>query len=107
MLLTRLRPKLFHGDGDLDAFVANTFKTSRVWLNDGSGTFSPSGNSLGGSFSLDVNLGDVDGDGDLLLIAPEVIFDPTGGAIFIAPGRKLEIKSIHSLDPVLPKLRSE
>jgi Ca2+-binding RTX toxin-like protein len=36
-----------------------------VWLNDGSGNFSASSNSLGNSSSKDVSLGDVDGDGDL------------------------------------------
>ena len=38
---------------------------NRVWLNDGSGTFTDSGNSLGISKSFGVSLGDVDGDGDL------------------------------------------
>ncbi len=56
------------GDGDLDAFGAvdgDPGKPNRVWLNGGSGTFSLSGNSLGGSRSYGVSLGDVDGDGDL------------------------------------------
>ena len=30
------------GDGDLDAFVANQFQGNRVWLNDGSGSFTNS-----------------------------------------------------------------
>ena len=64
------------GDGDLDAFVANASSNSfvaktsnsqanRVWLNDGSGTFTDSSQSLGSSGSRSVTLGDVDGDGDL------------------------------------------
>ncbi|MAE66406.1 MAG: hypothetical protein CMJ18_19220, partial [Phycisphaeraceae bacterium] len=56
------------GDGDLDAFVANggaSFQANRVWLNDGSGAFTDSGQSLGTHASRDVTLGDVDGDGDL------------------------------------------
>ena len=54
------------GDGDLDAFVANSnTQPNLVWLNDGSGTFTDSGQSLGSSSSLGVDLGDVDGDGDL------------------------------------------
>jgi hypothetical protein len=57
------------GDDDLDAFVANAFSTislaNKVWLNDGDGVFSDSGQSLGGARSLDVALGDLDGDSDL------------------------------------------
>ena len=58
------------GDGDLDAFVANRgndgqANANRVWLNDGSGNFIDSGQSLGTSFSRGMALGDVDGDGDL------------------------------------------
>jgi flagellin-like hook-associated protein FlgL len=56
-------------DGDLDAFVANVLnqgnKPNEVWLNDGTGTFTDSGQSLGSSKSYSVDLGDVDGDGDL------------------------------------------
>jgi len=57
-------------DGDLDAFVANYDEdffgpANRVWLNDGSGIFTDSGQSLGSSDSRGAALGDVDGDGDL------------------------------------------
>ena len=55
------------GDGDLDAFVANAHITQvnrdSVWLNDGSGSFATSGNSLGNqSFSRAAALGDLDGN---------------------------------------------
>ena len=56
------------GDGDLDAFVANGIlpgQPNRVWLNNGSGSFTDSGNSLGNSTSYRVALGDVDGDGGM------------------------------------------
>jgi hypothetical protein len=59
------------GDNDLDAFVANgdwyaSGQANKVWLNDGNGNFSDSGQSLGGtSGSQDVALGDLDGDNDL------------------------------------------
>lgn len=61
------------GDGDLDAFVANELVTSEpsitrgntVWLNDGKGNFTDSGQLLGDQFSRDVALADLDDDGDL------------------------------------------
>jgi hypothetical protein len=59
------------GDGDLDAFLANGHEISgvgqsnRVYLNDGTGTFTDSGQKMGKSLSTDVQLADLDGDGDL------------------------------------------
>ncbi len=57
------------GDGDLDAFVANSDvsepQPNEVWLNDGSGSFADSGQRLGAEVSRGVALGDLDGDGDL------------------------------------------
>ena len=58
-------------DGDLDAFVTNSFEPNRVWINQGGdqggslGTFADSGQALGNSSSDDVALGDLDGDGHL------------------------------------------
>lgn len=49
-----------------DAFwVRRRGGEDQVWLNDGSGTFSDSGQRLGTDDGRDVALGDVDGDGDL------------------------------------------
>ena len=57
------------GDGDLDAFIANDASTnipSQVWLNDGSGQFTDSGQALGATENnWSLELGDLDGDGDL------------------------------------------
>jgi hypothetical protein len=65
------------GDGDLDAFVGNSSsivdtngtarrnEPNKVWLNDGSGQFDDSGQSLGSASTYALALGDVDGDGDL------------------------------------------
>lgn len=57
------------GDGDLDAFVGNgdtnVAEPNSVWINDGTGFFTDSGQRLGNSASIGVALGDLDGDGDL------------------------------------------
>ncbi len=58
------------GDGDLDAFIANSSHggadpANKVWLNDGKGVFSDSGQSLGLLYSLTAALGDLEDDGDL------------------------------------------
>jgi hypothetical protein len=60
------------GDGDLDAWIANTVgQANRIWWNAGGvqggteGVFVDSGQSLGNGSSEGVVLGDVDGDGDL------------------------------------------
>jgi len=58
------------GDGDLDAFIANSSHNranpdDKVWINDGKGGFSDSGQNLGGLYSLTAALGDLDDDGDL------------------------------------------
>jgi hypothetical protein len=55
-------------DGDLDAFVGNGIEAGqpdKVWLNDGQGILSDSGQRLGNSTSWEVALGDLDDDGDL------------------------------------------
>ena len=57
------------GDGDIDAFTANSELNSaepdEIWLNDGDGYFTDSGQLLGDTFSRASDLGDLDGDGDL------------------------------------------
>ena len=58
------------GDGDLDAYLANTaFDVTNlpdeVWLNDGTGHFINSGQSLETVLSAFPALGDLDADGDL------------------------------------------
>lgn len=58
-----------NGDGYPDAFVANSNypnpRPNRVWINDKTGHFFDSGQRLGATHSGSVDLGDVDGDGDL------------------------------------------
>lgn len=58
------------GDKDLDAFIANSSHggadpANKVWINDGKGKFSDSGQNLGLLYSLTAALGNLDGDGDL------------------------------------------
>ncbi len=61
------------GDGDLDAFLANggSGVMDRIWVNQGGaqlgteGQFADSGQTLGTAWAYDVDLGDLDGDGDL------------------------------------------
>ncbi|MGD2050373.1 MAG: VCBS repeat-containing protein [Chloroflexota bacterium] len=63
------------GDGDLDAFLANSahldekgdpveYDANEVWFNDGQGTFTDSGQQIGNQRSYSVAVGDLDGDGD-------------------------------------------
>ncbi len=52
------------GDGDLDAFVANS-GADEVWLNNGLGMFTDSGQRLGSVITNQVFLSDLDGDADL------------------------------------------
>lgn len=59
------------GDGDLDAYIANDGPTNEiggpdiVWLNNGAGFFTDSGQLIGDYRTFDVALGDVDNDNDL------------------------------------------
>jgi len=95
-----------NGDGTIDAFVANSGTAggdpdnngapNEVWLNDGHGNFTLSENNgvpLGNYASLDVELADVDGDGDLdALVAnnvdgqPNLIWYNDGNGNFTSDG---------------------
>jgi large repetitive protein len=53
------------GDGDLDAVMAKWLTQGKIFINDGTGTFTSHAFASGGDYSYDLALGDVDGDGDL------------------------------------------
>lgn len=81
------------GDGDLDAFIVDDHQVARVWLNDGAGFFSDSGQRLEGTTGLEAALGDLDGDGDLDAFvacnrANSVWFNDGSGA-FVDSGQSL------------------
>ena len=81
------------GDGDLDAFVSN-IDDIKVWVNDGLGSFTNSGQSLEGQNNNQSALGDLDGDGDLDAFVPNSIGGNTvwfnvGNGVFTNSGQAL------------------
>ena len=93
------------GDGDMDAFFGNSFSArdadptmsrdepNTVWLNDGRGGFSDSGQRLGELGTTAIALGDVDGDGDLDAFTghngPSEVWLNDGAANFSDSGQRL------------------
>jgi hypothetical protein len=101
------------GDGDLDAFIANgawwgAGEPNKVWLNDGDGNFTDSGQALGSSY-FGGALGDVDGDGDLDAYltggsSPDKVWLNDGDGNFADSGQNLGLSSPYSWDIALGDL---
>ncbi len=82
------------GDNDLDAFVAQYENSSRLWLNDGTGLYTQSGQTFGSTSGHGAALGDLDGDGDLdlflvFLEAQDRVYMNNGSGIFTDSGQRL------------------
>ncbi len=73
------------GDGDLDAVVSTIYESVLVWFNDGSGTFTDSGQRLGSAYSEGVKLGDLDDDGDLDLFVANY-YSPEANKVYLNDG---------------------
>jgi hypothetical protein len=91
------------GDGDLDMVIANYCQGDRVYLNDGSGNYTDSGQTLDPSSSVSVALGDVDGDGDLDMVVANdnseanTVWLNDGAGTFTDTGQALGLNSSMSV----------
>lgn len=104
-------------DGDIDVFVVNggddfTADPNHVWLNQGDGIFRDSGSSFGDNWSLAVQLGDLDGDGDLDVFVANTIGRPAntvwlndGSGRFFDSGQQLG--EFHSQNVLLRDLDND
>jgi hypothetical protein len=88
-------------DGDLDAFLAMRTGVNEIWINDGNGFFTNSGQRIGSSDSWKVELGDFDNDGDLdafvANFGPNKVWLNNGNGTFTDSGQNLENLSTQGL----------
>ncbi|MGQ7848746.1 thrombospondin type 3 repeat-containing protein [Granulosicoccus sp. 3-233] len=77
------------GDGDLDAFMGGAYG-SQVFLNDGSGEYATTGQSLDAGYYI--SLADMDGDGDVDVYSS----NNTGGTVLLNDGAGFFVSSGQS-----------
>jgi uncharacterized repeat protein (TIGR01451 family) len=90
------------GDGDLDALIANANdEPETVWLNDGTGTFTPhpTASEFDCEHSQDVALGDLDGDGDLDAVVANLPLSEVGSSVWLNDGH-----GVFTHHPTIPFL---
>jgi hypothetical protein len=89
-------------DGDLDAVFANLDSSdggapNQVWLNDGTGNFSDSGQALGNARSHGVVLADVNADGHLDALVANYGTSGEGNRVYLNDGTGTFTDSLQSL----------
>ncbi len=102
------------GDGDLDAVLANPQKNySQVWLNDGGGHFTDTGQQLT-QYGHGVGVADFDGDGDLdafiachYFVKPSQVYLNDGHATFQSNGQDLGDANISGAELYLVDLNGD
>ncbi|MES0491977.1 MAG: FG-GAP-like repeat-containing protein [Leptospirales bacterium] len=74
------------GDGDQDRVEGNLGQPNKVYTNDGTGSFTDSGQYLGSGNTYSIALGDVDGDGDLDIVEGNSFYSGEANKVYLNDG---------------------